>query len=536
MILCFILPLISFSINEAYFENQKNQCICAIKPNECNPYCDCDPFCTPEQKEEFKNYFYLPESDGKYKMSCDPNNRIDKTNLKSIKEVDLNNIKCFSIEGSEFGKKIYNYDSADFGFGNLDEAVESSFVPIKFKNFNNVSYMPGQILVGNGSISNIAPFYFPVAIGSSASNAFIPIRFNASFPKYTGRLLKDRFFFSEVVITTIRGHNGTTKNSTTFIGYDQMRRDIIKRQAFLDIQYIFRCDENYTTILNASMKKLPAPELVQDIPDSNYFYSSFQVFFSKDANERDNTYLPLQMGYYYGTPIMAVNKTSIPNPTKFEVADRIPIKKNADDILFGVNATIILSLDQDDDKSINIDDVYDVTYLTDLKISTPSAIKDIIYKLFPPYNYIFKTYGMIFPEGGGTSLYVNRTSTFDESNTNINSGLKFPIAYWTFYYKKFNNHSAPAFLLQRFIPSLAIPNVTDFGKQGMIKVAFIELDDDGNLFLEDEVRFQSGKFSTLFDFFFMDKSDALKTIGIFFCFAIIATIWCWYACFFYIED
>lgn len=534
MILFYIYPLISFSIDEAYFENQENQCICAIKPNECNPYCDCDPFCTPEQKEEFKKDFHLPESHGLLKMSCDPKNRIDKVNLKSIKEVDLNNVKCFSIEEKEFGKKIQNYDSAYFGIGSFDEVVDSSLTQNKFRNFLNVSYMSGQILVGNKTENDVQHFYFPIGIGSSSSNAFLPIRFNVSYPRYTSRFIKSRFFLSEVVIGSILDHNGTSANATTFAGYDQMERDVMDQQAFLDLQYIFRCDENYSYIIEASMKKLPAPELVQDVPDSDYFYSSFQVFFRKDANERDNTYTPLQMGYYYGTPIMAMNRTNIENPTKFDVNDRTPIRENADDVLFGVNATIIKSLDKGDD-NLNIDDVYDITYLTNQINSSPDTIKNVISQLFPPYKYIFKTYGSIFPEGV-TSLYINRTSIFNESNTHINSQLKFPIAYWTFYYKKFNTISAPVFLLQRFIPSLAIPNATDFGKQGMIKIAFVELDDDGNLFLEDETKFHSGKFSYLFDFFFMGKSDALSTIGIFFCFAVLATVWSWYACFFYIED
>lgn len=533
-----IFPFISLSFNEAYFENIEDECICAVNPNECNQYCDCDPFCTDDQKDQF--LFHLSESLGQNKMSCDPNSKIDKVNTDSIKKYLINGITCYSVEGREYGKKIDNYSPVDFSLENFDMVTELPFVQDKFKVDVNVSYKNGEKVIGAHSTDESHNFYLPISIGSICSNALIPIRFNISYPNYTCRFTPpdninsaNSYFPQSLLIQAITNRNNSKNDQVNFNGYVDILMDLTLRRTFLNLQYIFWVDSNSSSILNVSMKIIPSTESFQ--ASSRFIGFSSLVFFGEDTNNIDNTYTPFMMGYYYGTPLMADNREEDIDKTFFDVSYRTAIKVDSNDILFGANTTIVKLFDDIDYGKVN--DTYSVDGIeNEFENYNAALIKKVLYNLFPQHKYIFKSYGSIIA-GRETNVIIENLLTFNGSNTYISSDHQFPIAYWTFYYKRFNKEDAPVFLLQKFIPSLVIPKNLDIIKnKGMIRIIFIELDEDGNIFSDEEARFHSGQYSTLFDFFFMDKRDALNTIGIFFCFAIMASIWCWYACFFYIED
>lgn len=536
-----ILPLISFSLNEAYFENQENlenQCICAVKSNECSPYCYCDPHCTSEQKEEFN--FYLSESYSLYKIACDPHDRIDKINLNSIEKHLINGNNCYLIKGKEYGKKISNLNSLDFGLANFSHLTYSTFtqnVNNYFEVDSNVSYKDKEKIIGSFSTSKPHYFYLPIAIGSSCSNALIPIRFNVSYPNYTCRfsspsnLTQRHYFPQNLVIEYIADRIEDPNNQVYFHGFLDTLLEINNPHTFLNLQYIFEVNLTNSSIINVTLKVIPSTSSFQ--PSSNFAGISSQVFFGENINQLDNTYTPLSMGYYYGCPLMA-DSSNDPDLTSFDVSNRQPIQIDSNDVLFGINSTIIKIFRSENNANSN---TYDISYIRKELPNMPDIqINQIINNMFPRYKYIHKSYGSVIA-GRDTSLFVENPELFGPNNTHISNDHTFPIAYWTFYYKKFNNESNPIFMIQKFIPSLVLPSNTNLEHtKGMIKVVFIELDDNGKISSDEEVRFHSGKFSTLFDFFFMDESDALNTIGIFFCFAIIATIWSWYSCFFYIED
>lgn len=542
-----ILLFKSSSFNEAYFENQENQCICAIKTHECNTYCDCDPFCTIEQKDEFNKYFQLPESFVSYKIACDPHNRIDKTNINSISKEIIDGVACYSIKEKEYGKKIINFSPKDFGLDIFDHSVDNPLIHNKFVDNNTTPYQIGDKLIGYHFLDDdkyYQYFYLPVAIGSIIANAFLPIRFGISYPNYTCRLFFNQsiypraYVIENLTIQNIISRNLSHSTLVANLGFFPLLFNLNELiYSFFDFQYIFKVNFTTNTVDNVSIKFISQRGTFQegiddqDLPSSIDFSS--KVFFRENANEFDNIYQALPMGYYYGVPLIAdIRNDDDVKPYFFNIEKRTPIKENSEDILFGVNATIIKFYDEDNYSSI--DKVYNYSYLLDEGFDE-KVIKQILFGLFPPYKYIHKSYGSIVASPD-TCFYIDRISTFNSLNTDLSYDLQFPIAYWTFFYKVFNNESAPVYLLQKFVPSLALPRKLDENKkQGMIKVIFIELDSKGNIYSKEEERFHSGKFSILFDFLFVE-SDSLKTISVFFCFAILGTIWSWYTCFFYIED
>lgn len=505
LIIFIIFPLVSFSLDESYFENQNNQCICAVKPFVCNPYCDCDPFCTDEQKKEFD--IKLPESYSGKKISCDPKEHIKNTNLNSIHKEIVNGINCYSIKGNEDGKKIQNYSPKDFGIDNYNQAIDEPFAKNKFSSHTGMYYEGEKVIANNANDAiGLKNVYFPIAVGSSTSNAFIPFLAGVSYPNYSCRFHSQNPFSdisSFSIFNTIFDPLGK-ETWLTFPAFRNFFSTAYRTNYILNLQYILTVDDlNTSNPNNFSIKQIPPPIENLDFPNE-FMIFSFEVFFGSKANYQDNIYQPLNMGYYFGTPIMVDTQPSNglfgENRVPLRIGDKV-------DILFGVNSTIIFPVN----KSKKVSD-----------------------QLFPQYKF-YKSFGPIITN----QVYEDYLIDFDRDNINvtISANLKTPIARWTFYYKKFNNESVPVYFLQGFTPHLIQDDkYTPDADKIMYKIEFIEVDEFGKLLVPEEIRFHSQSYSTIFDVFFRDPSESLNTIGVLFCFALMGTIWCWYVCFFYIED
>ena len=495
----FLYPFIIFSLDENYFDSQVSQCICAVKPNECNPYCSCDPFCTNEQKSNFT--FYLPETFSTNKIACDQKNRISKINLNSIKE-ELPN--CYSIDGKENGKKIENYSPVDFGIDDFSKAIDSPFYQENF-DIKNDTYSEKQLIIGS-NLFTIQNIYIPIAVGSSVSNALIPFRFKMSLPNYSCIIHNENpisYITSIAFIENLTSPNGIDL-ITRYNFFSSLRSDVRRNKyRFLDIQYIFQMDEEELYIENISMKKIGDSRSIEDLP-TEFLYFTSRVYFGPDSlSSSDTKYSSIDMGYYYGTPIMVEDGDANDLNSPPFGNDRRPLQVNSEDILFGVNTTIILPINK-----TNYDNQI-----------TPDCAK------------IYKSFGYIIMRNNFKYFISSKNI-----NTTKDDKFRYPIAHWNFYYMKFNNESVPIYLLQHFNGTRHEPNNIEKCETLMIHINFYEIDHDAHLKVDEEIRFHSHSYSTLFDFLFRDTLESLETIGLLFCFGIIGTIWCWYVCFFYIED
>lgn len=517
--LLFFLHVFSFSFDESYFDGQINQCLCAEKPNQCNKYCLCDPFCTDEQKKQFE--FYLPETYSNSKIGCDPKNRIDKTNLNSIKKEIVNGVNCYSIEGNENGKKITNYNLEDFGFSDFSEVVESHFVYDKFI-YNNSSYKFGEKIIGNstqtsGSEKEFQYFYLPIAIGSSTSNALLPVLAGYSYPRYNSRVNTDdplAYISSIAFIGCVFDPTGENV-WLNFPLREDFNTDIrrSRNKKFFHFQYIFSFPSDIPEGYNASdehnisIKVTSNDYGVGELLPTTFLSFSFEVFFGERANFIDNDYQDASMGYYYGVPIMVElgdPKTAedlYMNRTSLQIVDGV-------DVLFGVRSTIVVDRE----------------------------VGDLLEQMKPRNKTLYTTFGNIWGRSQDISkLLINASYESCYNDVYIDPDSKTAVAEWYFHYTVFKDR--PIMILSGFQANLRRPENNDNKIEKIIfEINFIDDNNNNEDDKENPAKFLSLNYSAIFDVFFRDESETLETTGVFLCFALIGTIWCWYSCFFYIED
>lgn len=517
LLLLFFLPLNSFSFDESYFDGPINQCICAVIPDQCNKNCKCDPHCTKEQKDQFD--YSLPETFSNNKIGCDPNNRIDKTNLNSINKEIINGVNCYSIKGKENGKKITNYNAKDFGIENFSDAVLPPFDP-KNKYIYERSYRKGDKLIGvstQTSDTSKKYFYLPIAIGSSTSNALMPILAGYSYRKYSSRINSSRpiSYLSRIAyIKSVFDQTGE-KDWLNFTLSKNFNREADKAGKFLLFQYIFPFQYDAEDIYFANkthdiiVKATPdikGYEKIDDLPD-DFLSFSFEVYFGDRANYIDNEYQDVNMGYYYGVPIMGQDGNASTLSDLFGGSRKNLQVNNETDVLFGVNSTIIVKPNNND--------------LTRL--------------MMPLYTKLYETFGNVYVPNmenrDANDFLIDATEYTPE-----NSSTSLAVAEWRFYYVQAFKDK-PLYRLKKFNATLKKPNQGEV-ESVLFNISFYEIDSEGKrvYYPKYDEKFLSLNYSAIFDVFFRDESETLETTGVFLCFALIGTIWCWYSCFFYIED
>ncbi|OHS95237.1 hypothetical protein TRFO_02214 [Tritrichomonas foetus] len=564
MLFLSLLPLFSHSLNEASFTNV-NSCVCAIKQNQCNPYCCCDPNCP----STLNFSFCLPESLGSAKISCDPSFRIDKPNIAAINQIEINNVTCYVVDGEDTGSTIINFPPQDFGLDNFSQITD---IPVNTTRFdpNVTEYQVGDYLLLSPFETTVGKItYLPVGVGSSTCNTMVPFRFGVNYPNYTCRVPKvdstsqnpyANYIRDSVLLEYVSsrdGHsiifgNGESGGFTIDSSFSSQINQVL-----LYVQYLYQYNatEGNVSFFQVIRSNNPADAKIQGVSNNDFLVFGHQVFFSESAIDTtgNQEFQFGNMAYYYGVPLM-VAVYPITDTLFDSLLQRQPLTINNENVLFGVNSSFVIQLSgikqttdpgnatacgftfEPNQTILDQLNQSKIDYCQIRKTLYPTAYNNLINERVAAY--VFNTYGNAFStyyanHNFGTNFYATLDSW------HISNNIKYPTAQWTFFYKRFNTKSTPLYTLMNLTVSVGLPsNITyneDGTTMGMINVVFIELDDNGNLFQKQETEPYSGKLSMVFDTFFVKDSDALRTIGIFFCFALLATIWCWYMCFFYIE-
>lgn len=121
--LVFVFIRFIFSLDESLFGNG---CLCSVTPDECTPYCACDPFCTDAEKRSF--HFTIPQKLTENNVACDTKHRIRKFRSKSVSTfkaaIEGEQPTCYYYQ-SEFKKSqaIKSYTPQDFGLEGFADAI-----------------------------------------------------------------------------------------------------------------------------------------------------------------------------------------------------------------------------------------------------------------------------------------------------------------------------------------------------------------------------------------------------------------------------
>lgn len=551
--LLILIPFIT-SLDEELFLSEVHPCICATDNNSCNPYCACDPLCTDEQKQHFT--FHLPERFGSNKISCDPDNNIDKTNLDSIHTVEINGVTCYVIDNDDSGEKIINYTPEDFGLDTFISPAEiPDTIPESFNDSIATVYKDNDHLyVSYTDYEKDTGFLFvPIGIGSSICNAAIPVLVNHSLPQYKCLLPKNVDISNLAYELLFVKVNDRTGQNIPTPGYEGLFEDFIfSKSNVLSLRYTFQYEDNNITYYKINLEPISRQNY-------NLAVVQTQVFFSNQVStHQDIEYEIKYMGYYYGVPIMAASEVI----DTFIKQSRTALLVGTDDfaVPFGVKSTYVINIEKIPNDMIQTDgyvnfisnitsDDYPDNYQYGIKLQAmlnPSIIKEDNGRISFIEPHIYRSYGIAYDPTIPYHRIDMELCPINDSNCTNSACCKIikdttASSTWTFYYSKYNNDQQPIYLLQNGKVNITLPgdwNTTWYSnriEKVIINTVFVEVDYNGNPIIPEEVEFYSGKLSMVFDVFFRSNQDALKTIGIFFCFALLGTIWCWYMCFFYIE-
>ena len=566
----YILFLLRFlaSLTSSDFNNATS-CVCAVDPNACNPYCCCDPNCNSDQIAQFD--FCLPESLGTARISCDPTGRVTQPNIGSINTVVINNVTCYIIAGEDIGDTITQLDASQFGLSNFSELTLPSANTTRYDP-NIVDYQVGDYLLMNdytesGTNNTGDIIYLPMGIGSSDCNAMLPLLYGVPYPNYTCRVpeaqghtggpYKDHIQRS-IILSNVFSRDGYT---TLFSnrGGDNIDSSFVdtSNQTLLYVQYLFQYDPENGSISYYTLRRQNTPQeaVVNGASNTNFVVFGHEVYFSESSVDTTGlqNYPFGNMAYYYGVPVM-VAVYPISDTLFDDGLQRQPLTLNNEDVLFGVNASYVTYINnffvttgQVQDPTTCQYDGYSAEIVTQLEGMNISYC-NLRTQLYPSAfdrtvnahvrGFVFNTYGNVFSVYyAGHSFTTNHNATL--TSWHVTDQVSIPTAQWTFFYKRMNTRSTPLFVLQNLTVSVGLPTVITPDATGnvltKIDVVFIEIDDNGNHYSKQLADPYSGKLSMIFDTFFSSSRDSIRTIGIFFCFALLGTIWCWYMCFFYIE-
>jgi hypothetical protein len=506
-----LLVNIASDIDDSMFVNGV-VCACAVRPDECSPYCCCDPRCTQTQKDSFS--FCLPEHLGDSRIACDSRGYIARKNLQSIYEYTIQGQTCYAIaHNASSGNLIESYKPADFSLGGYSDFITAISLPQE-PHPNRSAFANGEVLNwrhANGTDVVVQAIFLPVAFASTSCNLLRPIRYGEYFPMTFCRLLpsgdvKRERFQSLVPVAFEVGFEYFSAPDRDAVPADQWV--FIKERAnYSGIQ--FGSSESWMVSFNlewtsgridrfsANYRPVPTP----DIPGT-FLSVGFEVQ-PPDGGGVDK----LRTGYVIGGPILIV-PTSDPLATKSDPSHVLKIGTST--VLFGVSSIYSFAANSADHLNMTADDGQQIQ-------SIWASYSDIIRKSGGP---------------GNNRVPVHRELFIDESAT-------VPRARWTFVYKKFGTWETPVNLLVNVSVDVARPSGWPLQSSPnatlKIETVFTEVDDNGSPVSRMGEKEYTPDWNMIFAFFFMTPDHAIRTLGVATCIALLAIVWVYYVLLFDVD-
>ncbi|OHT15919.1 hypothetical protein TRFO_42180 [Tritrichomonas foetus] len=458
-----------FSLAEDQFLNG-DQCYCAILPNQCNPFCSCDPFCAQSQKESFP--FTLPQKLGENDIACD--------NTGQIRRMNSNSVIVFKPANSTLTHNCYVYQKPPSKNDFIKTYLPESFGLLSFANATTELFIPPSIDLSISQSAN-TPYVvvnptdnysfirIPHAIGSNFANVFLPYIPGVTYTNnlcYLGHEYPSQQFFF-----TIWTNPGSYERNNITISI------LFNGLPYLKLSSSLTDGASFQTVA---------------LPGFNYGLQNSTLKVDVVSDQID--YTQLASGYIPGYPVYLRNIVNVRegfNPLNFTNQGdlRFPV-------LFGVNSEFVFSYQYNAS-----------TFIQDFNLSEIS--------------------GTANPDSG-----ENIAPVFYNLTQYPVDGINFIKVRWTFFYQKHGTDTNFNYYIRKAITEMVYPtNINNTAPYTTtVESVFYEINIDGTgLYQPPEPQMHQYTLATVFTVFFNNQKDILKTSGVFTSFLILGTIWVYYA-------
>lgn len=467
-------------------------CPCDTGGNKCSPYCGCARSCV-DGETSILNLLY--DQPNRYFIGCDLKNELSIS--RYTQAIEINGVKCYILDKYNDKDIIESYTAEQFGLTNFSSSVLRLQQMTEPLNTAQAAYNRGDNIIytfnNNSPIAN-GTVLIPRAIGSNECNAYIPVSHMISSPiqtcVFSERYKKtgSRLYIYDLGYTDIEGVHMTPevdsiKNITG--SFDDN---------VLNTFYMFNND--FTSDPNRINDKYDATfiEALQPFVESATQYAPgiIPTFTSSmpiiTIGEKRNFYYPYDKagtnhGYEYGSPMIYHDNIYVVLGNKY--------------IRFGSNSDYVIN-------------------------------NGTTLKIVDNFESIINDQWRIAPSGmGNLGTQLLRFERDDLQNPKIDEPCQL-----NFYYKKYDlvqksGNDIVQYPNQNVLVYLKASGFCNLTADPLhVQTKFIEINPyTNNTSTHTYSKPYSATFGMIFDFMFETTDDAIKTIGILFCFGLAGTIW-----------